>query len=72
MINTALDQGGYTVLVALNGRQALDIVRQIQPNVVLTDAVMPVMDGFEYCREMKKTAATDTGHLHDRLHGSGA
>lgn len=55
MINTALNQAGYTVLVALNGRQALDIVAQIQPNVVLMDAVMPVMDGFECCGQMRNT-----------------
>ncbi len=53
MINTALNQAGYTVLVALNGRQALDIVAQIRPNVVLMDALMPVMDGFECCRSMR-------------------
>jgi DNA-binding NarL/FixJ family response regulator len=53
MINTALNQAGYTVLVALNGRQALDIVAQIQPNAVLMDALMPVMDGFECCRQMR-------------------
>ncbi|MES9846109.1 MAG: response regulator, partial [Candidatus Sedimenticola sp. 6PFRAG5] len=55
MINTALNQAGYMVLVALNGQQALDIVAQIQPNVVLMDAVMPVMDGFECCRQMRKS-----------------
>ena len=72
MINTALNQAGYTVLVALNGKQALDIVTQIQPHVVLMDAVMPVMDGFECCRQMRKllpltpiifmTGLTDTEH----------
>lgn len=54
MINTALNQAGYTVLVALNGKQALDIVAQIRPHVVLLDAIMPVMDGFECCFEMRK------------------
>ncbi len=54
MINAALKQAGYTVLVSLNGQQALDIVGQIQPHVVLMDAVMPVMDGFDCCLEMRK------------------
>lgn len=53
MINQALNQAGYTVLVALNGQQALDIVQQIKPDVVLMDAVMPVMDGFECCLQMR-------------------
>jgi len=55
MINSALNQAGYTVLVALNGKQALDIVAHIQPHVVLMDAVMPVMDGFECCLQMRKS-----------------
>jgi len=54
MINVALNKAGYTVLVALNGKQALDIVQQIKPNVVLMDAVMPVMDGFDCCRNMRE------------------
>lgn len=54
MINMALDQAGYTVLVALNGRQALDIVEHIQPHAVLMDALMPVMDGFECSRNMRE------------------
>jgi len=54
MINTALNQAGYTVLVSLNGEQALDIIQQIKPDVVLMDAVMPVLDGFECCKQMRK------------------
>ena len=55
MINTALNQAGYTVLVSLNGEQALSIAEQIQPDVVLMDAVMPILDGFECCRRMRIT-----------------
>ncbi|MEJ2405097.1 MAG: DNA-binding response regulator [Candidatus Thiodiazotropha sp.] len=55
MINTALNQAGFTVLVSLNGQQALDIVAQIKPHVVLMDALMPVMDGFECCQRMRQS-----------------
>jgi len=54
LINTALDQAGFTVLVALNGSQGLMITKNITPTVILLDAMMPVMDGFECCKELRK------------------
>lgn len=54
MLNTSLNQAGYTVLVALDGKQALHIAQQIEPKVVLMDANMPIMDGFECCQLMRK------------------
>lgn len=53
MINTALEQQGYTVLIALEGRQALAIAGRIQPDIILLDAIMPSMDGFETCQMLK-------------------
>ena len=53
MLNVALNNQGYTALVALNGAQALSIAEKIEPDVVLMDAVMPEMDGFETCRRLK-------------------
>lgn len=47
MINMALDRAGLAVLIALNGSQALSILEQITPHVILLDAIMPIMDGFE-------------------------
>lgn len=53
MLNQALSIEGMTVLVALGGNQALNIMQQITPDIVLLDAVMPEMDGFETCRLIK-------------------
>lgn len=54
MLNVALNTQGYTALVALNGVQALAIVEKVQPDVILLDAIMPEMDGFETCRRLKE------------------
>jgi DNA-binding response OmpR family regulator len=53
MLTDALEEAGMTVLVALEGSQALAIVTKITPDVILMDAVMPSMDGFEACRALK-------------------
>jgi len=49
---------GYEVAVAGDGRQALDIFNMRHPDVVLLDVMMPLVDGFEVCREIRKTAST--------------
>jgi len=54
MLNEALEEVGYTVLVALEGRQAMTIAEKIAPDIILMDAVMPRLDGFDTCREMKR------------------
>lgn len=60
-IHDALETAGMEVLVALEGKQALSIARKMKPDVVLLDAMMPVMDGFETCRALKSmTALADT------------
>lgn len=56
LINDALEAQGMDVLVALEGRQALTIAKRIRPDVILLDAVMPVMDGFETCKQIKANA----------------
>jgi len=53
MLNEALEAAGYTVLVALSGTEALMLMSRISPDIVLMDAVMPGLDGFETCRQMK-------------------
>lgn len=54
MVNLALDETGIVVLVALNGQQAMNVLEQVTPDVILMDAVMPVMDGFECASEIRK------------------
>ncbi|WP_051208200.1 DNA-binding response regulator [Saccharospirillum impatiens] len=53
MINDALEAEGMDVLVALEGKQALTIARRIRPDIILLDAVMPVLDGFDTCLALK-------------------
>ena len=53
MFNEALEDAGLTVLVSLGGTQALSIAQKIVPDIVLLDAVMPGLDGFETCEQFK-------------------
>lgn len=52
-LTKALDQAGVTVLVATSGQAALSIVAKVTPDVILMDAVMPEIDGFETCTKIK-------------------
>jgi DNA-binding response OmpR family regulator/DNA-binding CsgD family transcriptional regulator len=61
VLHDALDESGYTVLVATNGESALQRAAEAQPDIVLLDAVMPGMDGFEVARRLK--AAPLTAHV---------
>ena len=58
LLHDALDEAGYTVLVATDGPGALARAQQVRPDIVLLDAVMPGMDGFEVARRLKANPAT--------------
>src|SRR6202000_1912347 len=56
LLTDALDSAGMTVMVARDGAAAMRIVDQITPDIILLDAVMPGIDGFETCRRLKRDA----------------
>lgn len=47
---------GYLPIIALDGREAIDLFMTHAPDIVLLDVMMPKMDGFEVCREIRKTS----------------
>ncbi|WP_298931529.1 response regulator transcription factor [uncultured Ramlibacter sp.] len=61
VLHDALDESGYTVLVATGGEAALQRADQALPDIVLLDAMMPGMDGFEVARRLK--ASPRTAHI---------
>src|SRR5262245_26207872 len=52
-LTAILKEKGYQISVATNGKQALDAVARVQPDLILLDVMMPEMDGFETCRCLK-------------------
>jgi len=61
VLHDALDESGYTVLVATDGPSALLRASKALPDVILLDAMMPGMDGFEVARLLK--AQPSTAHI---------
>jgi DNA-binding response OmpR family regulator/DNA-binding CsgD family transcriptional regulator len=55
----ALEGAGVTVLIATDGKRALEQLQHLLPDLILLDAVMPGMDGFETCRAMKSGLASN-------------
>ena len=82
-LTDALEQSGFSVLIATSGQAALNIAERITPDIILLDAVMPSMDGFETCTRLKANAAvtqvpvifmtglTDTEHVVRALEAGG-
>jgi DNA-binding NarL/FixJ family response regulator len=83
LLYDTLDAAGYTVLIAQSGAGALALVERVTPDIVLMDAIMPAMDGFETCRIMKlipglrpvpiifMTGLTETEHVVRGLEAGG-
>ncbi|MGA1198379.1 MAG: hybrid sensor histidine kinase/response regulator [Candidatus Latescibacterota bacterium] len=53
VLGTILEKEGYQINVAQNGTQALEITQKVQPDLVLLDVMMPDLNGFEVCQQLK-------------------
>lgn len=60
LVSDALEGGGMTVLVARSGEEGLRLTQRVRPDVILLDAMMPGMDGFETCRRLKAPPISET------------
>ncbi|KST66468.1 response regulator transcription factor [Mastigocoleus testarum] len=58
LMNVYLQDGGYHVITASDAKDALLKAESYQPDVILTDVVMPGMSGFEFCRQLKRNPVT--------------
>jgi CheY-like chemotaxis protein len=53
----ALEDSGYRVQQAYHGRQALELIAQQPPDLVLSDVMMPLLGGVELCQTLKAAPA---------------
>src|SRR5882762_9746815 len=58
LLTELLEQEGYEVVSAHDGGRALEMLNSFEPDVVISDVVMPVVDGIELCRHIKKEPRT--------------
>jgi DNA-binding response OmpR family regulator len=58
LLESYLDQEGFRVVKALNGREALFLARQEKPDLIVLDLMMPEMDGYEFMRLHRKERTT--------------
>ncbi len=75
LLQMYLEKEGYAVTVAYDGGQGLNKFRAIQPDLVLLDVMMPVMDGWAVCRAIRGESTTPVimltakGETDDKVHG---
>ena len=58
LVQINLERHGYRVVTAFDGREALEKVASERPDLIVSDVMMPYLDGFELLRTLKKNPAT--------------
>lgn len=75
ILETRLSMIGYNVITAADGEEALDLVRKESPNLIVLDIMMPKLDGYGVCQEVRKESdvpiimLTALGDVADRITG---
>ena len=75
ILDTRLSMIGYSVITASDGEEALSLFRKETPNLVILDVMMPKLDGYGVCQEIRKTSdvpiimLTALGDVADRITG---
>lgn len=54
ILRFTLEKAGYQVFTAADGQEALEKIVELEPNLVILDVMMPVLDGYEVCRRMRE------------------
>lgn len=57
MIKFGLERAGYKIVLAPNGQEALSLMNRHNPDLIISDVLMPVMDGYAFYKEFKKNPA---------------
>lgn len=58
LVRFNLESSGFVVLEATNGQGALELTKQEKPDLVLLDLMLPIIDGFEVCKILRKNSST--------------
>ena len=58
IMSTYLSQMGHTVTLGENGRQAVELYKEIQPDLLVMDVIMPEMDGYQATEQIRKAGHT--------------
>ena len=75
LLRLYLEREGYEITEAANGEEGVELWRKINPDMILLDVMMPIMDGWQVCREIRKTSSapiimlTAKGETFDKVLG---